>query len=249
MKTAQAALNSAGLADYWDDPRRAAKECAHAWRERVYQAVEAAYDADRATRMQGMSSVKAYNNIKDWGTNTKAYSFSAGEEGRPGRLVPERYLDDRLCLKGTRLKLLCRLNCLPVMDRVGREVKPKWPKHNRVCFACGCGTVEDVHHFIMGCSRYAAKRASLIARIGLILSSSACKLTAPAFACMSSQAQCEVILGKRIGDPIAEDRIDATVKRYLTKAWNLRAGVTADINDALGTAYDVQTCSLAARAS
>ena len=26
-------------------------------------------------------------------------------------------------------------------------------------------------------------------------------------------------------------------------------GVTADINDALGTAYDVQTCSLAARTS
>ena len=58
-----------------------------------------------------------------------------------------------------------------------------------------------------------------------------------------------MILGKRIGDPIAEDRIDAAVKRYLTKAWNLRAGVTADINDALGTAYDVQTCSLAARTS
>jgi hypothetical protein len=249
MTTAKAALSSAGLADYWDDPRRAARESVHAWRERVYQAVETASDADRAARMEGMPSVKTYTNIKEWGANTEAYSFSTGEEGRPGRLVPERYLDDRAYLKGTRLKLLCRLNCLPVMDRVGREVKPKWPKHNRVCFACGCGTVEDIHHFIMGCPRYAAKRANLIARIRLILSGSACELTAPAFACMNSQAQCEVILGKRIGDPIAEDRIDATAKRYLTKAWNLRAGVTARINAALGTAYDVNTCSLAAKAS
>jgi hypothetical protein len=249
MKTAKAALSSAGLADYWDDPRGAAGVSVLAWRERVYQAVETASDANRAARMEDMPSVQVYNNIKDWGTNTKAYSFSTGEEGRPGRLVPERYLDDRVCLKGTRLKLLCRLNCLPVMDRVGREVKPKWPKHNRVCFACGGGTVEDTHHFIMDCPRYAGKRDSLIARVGLILSRSTSELTAPAFVCMSSQAQCEVILGKRIGDPIAEDRIDATVKRYLTKAWNLRAGVTARINAALGTAYDVNACSLAAKAS
>ena len=58
-----------------------------------------------------------------------------------------------------------------------------------------------------------------------------------------------MILGKRIGDPIAENRIDAAVKRYLTKAWNLHAGVTARINAVLGTAYDIQVCSLAAEAS
>ena len=54
-----------------------------------------------------------------------------------------------------------------------------------------------------------------------------------------------MILGKRIGDPVAEDRIDAVVKRYLTKAGNLRAGVTARINAVLGTAYDLQVCALA----
>ena len=248
MTTAKAALSSAGLADYWDDPRRAARESTRAWRERVYHAVEAVSDANRATRMGGMPSVQVYNRIKEWGNNTKDYSFSTGEEGRLGHLVPERYLDDRTYLKGTRLKLLCRLSCLPVMDRVGREVKPKWPKHSRVCFACGSGAVEDVHHFIMACPCYAAKRADLIARVGLILSRSACNLTASAFEGMGSQAQCEVILGRRIGDPIAEDRIDAVVKRYLTKTWNLRAGVTARINAVLGTAYDVQVCSLVAKA-
>ena len=120
MSTAKTALSKAGLADYWDDPRRAAEEKAHAWRERVYRAVEAASDIDRTVRMEDMPSVRVYNKVKDWGTNTRAYSFSSGEEGRPGRLVPERYLDDRVCLKGTRLKLLCRLNCLPVSGKGGQ---------------------------------------------------------------------------------------------------------------------------------
>ena len=162
--------------------------------------------------------------------------------------MPETYLDDRTQLKGTRLKLLCRLNCLPVMDRVGREVKPKWPKHDRVCFACGSNDVEDVHHFIMAYPRYAAKRAGLIARVRLILSRATGSLTATAFGYVQPGA----VRGdpsRRIGDPIAENRIDAAAKRYLTKAWNLRVGVTASINAALDTAYDVQACALAARNS
>ena len=189
--------------------------------------------------------MRVYNRIKDWGTNDRAYSFSVGEEGRPGRLVPERYLDDRTYLKGTRLKLLCRLGCLPVMDRVGREVRPKWPKQDRICFVCRSGAVEDVHHFIMDCPHYAARRAGLVARVEHVLSRASCDLTAPAFAGMTSQAQCEVILGRRIGDPIAEDLIDSAVKRHLTKTWNMRAGTAAKINAVLGTAYDVQVCSLA----
>ena len=114
-------------------------------------------------------------------------------------MVPERYLNDRTYLKGTRLKLLCRLNCLPVMNRVGREVKPKWQKHDRVCFACGSGAVEDVHHFIMACPCYEAKRVGMMAQIRLILSRSTSSLSALAFEGMDRQAQCEVILGKRIG--------------------------------------------------
>jgi len=110
MGTAQTALRDAGLSEYWEDPRRAARENVHAWRNRVYLAVEAASETNRAARMEGMPSVQAYNRIKEWGTNAEAYSFSVGEVGRQGRLVPERYLDDRDCLKGTRLKLLCRLN-------------------------------------------------------------------------------------------------------------------------------------------
>ena len=245
MPTAKAALSAAGLTDYWDDPRKAARENDHSWKARVYREVEAVSDNGRAARMAIMPSVQTYNRLKEWGPNEKAYSFSVGEIGRLGRLVPERYLYDRTYLKGTRLKLLCRLNCLPVMDRVGREAKPKWPKQSRVCFTCGSDTVENVHHFIMDCPRYETKRAGLVTQIRRILARSTGDLTATAFAELGSPAQCEVILGRRIGDPIAEDRIDVAVKSFLTKAWNMRADVTARINAVLGTAYDVQTCALA----
>jgi hypothetical protein len=42
--------------------------------------------------------VRVRNRIKEWGINTRAYSFSTGEEGRLGRLVPERYLEATGCL-------------------------------------------------------------------------------------------------------------------------------------------------------
>ena len=277
LPTARAELARLGLGAYWDHPRKAARELECAWRSRVYDRVEAAAEVARRTRMENMPSTRIYNRIKDWGMNPEAYSFSIGEIGRPGRLVPERYLDDRTQLKGTRLKALCRLDCLPVMVRVGREVTPKWPKRDRVCYACGTGVVEDVHHFVMECPRYAERRADLLGRVGMIMQSSAQppkgrdrtgkdrkgqdqegtgtgkegkgqEQDAP-FAEWDGREQYEILLGRRFGDPIAEDRIDAVVKRYLTKTWNMRAGVTAAINTALGTHYDVQTSALANRAN
>ena len=62
-----------------------------------------------------------YSTIKEWGPNPENYSFSVGEVGKPGQLVPERYLDDRSNLKGTRLKMLCRMGCLPLMESAARR--------------------------------------------------------------------------------------------------------------------------------
>jgi hypothetical protein len=50
-----------------------------------------------------------------------------------------------------------------------------------------------------------------------------------------------IILGKRIGVPRLENRIDRAAKRYLRKAWNARGRLTQAINDRLGTSYDVFT--------
>jgi hypothetical protein len=46
-------------------------------------------------------------------------------------------------------------------------------------------------------------------------------------------------LGQRIGDPALENRIDRNIKRYLQKAWNIRAPVTASVNAVLGKDYEV----------
>ena len=240
MRTAHSAFRRVGLEEYWLDQRRAARETSGRWKKMVYRAVEATADTDRERRMAAMPSTRPYSKIKEWGANTEPYSFSAGEVDRQGRLVPERYLDDRACLKGTRLKLLCRLNCLPVMHRVGREVKPKWPVQDRICFACGTGAIEDVRHFIMDCPLYERKRAGLIKQVCVVLASSASELLPHDFKSLCVQEKCEVLLGKRIGDPVAENRIDSAVKRYLTKAWNLRSGVTASINAVLDTKYSVR---------
>ena len=75
----------------------------------VYDAVDRTSDAERRERMDGLGSTSTYSLIKEWGVNPKAYAFSGGEVGRLGQHVPERYLDDRQSLKGTRLKLLSGL--------------------------------------------------------------------------------------------------------------------------------------------
>jgi hypothetical protein len=135
--------------------------------------------------------------------------------------------------------MLCRLGCLPLMNRVGREAKPSWPQEYRTCAACCTGKIEDVQHFVMECPRYAAKRAALLKQAVRELTGSNGSVTGIGLASMSAKDQLAVLLGRRISDPAAEDRLDRCVKRYLSKCWNLRAGVTGAINDALFTSYGI----------
>jgi hypothetical protein len=61
------------------------------------------------------------------------------------------------------------------------------------------------------------------------LDRSTSNITALGFTAMSEGQQSHVLLGKRFGDPAAEYRIDRSVKRFLRKAWTIRAPVTARI--------------------
>jgi hypothetical protein len=81
----------------------------------VYEAVDATSNAERAARMASLPSTRAYAQKKEWGVNMSQ--------------------SDRGDLKGTRLKMLCSMGCLPVMDRVGREAR-RWPKEARTCLEC-----------------------------------------------------------------------------------------------------------------
>ena len=134
---------------------------------------------------------------------------------------------DRGDLKGTRLKMLCRMGCLPVVDRVGREVKEA-----RTCLVCNRSQLEDVKHLLLECPAYAGHRARMVDGVRRML----CPVV---FNAMDTTTRMSVLLGKRVGNPAIEDKIDRTVKRYLKKAWNARAVVREAINATLGTTYGV----------
>ena len=231
MCTARDDLEKCGLDQYWTSTAMAANEPPEDWRAVVYKAVDAVGDEARRARMDQLPSTTDYVSLKEWGVNTKVYSFSTGEIGRLGQHVPERYLDDRHSLKETRLKMLCRVGALPVMKRVGREMSPPWPVDDRVCFVCGGGVVESVHHFLMECPMYEAKRKILLDRIGTVYGNS--------FNYMSSKEKELILLGKRFYNPRAEDTVDRLVKRFIIKAWNLRQPVTDVINSTFNTNYEV----------
>ena len=239
MRTAETTLTAAGLQEFWEEPGQVRAISKMAWRQQSYAAVDAKANADRGARMRALPSTAMYSEIKEWGANPAAYAFSSGEEDKLGQHVPERYLDDREDLKGTRLKLLCRTGALPVMRRVGREARPSWPKAMRTCLTCNNGQVEDVEHFIMQCSSYENHRRTMMADARRTLHRSPAVLTAASFDAMSQGDQCQVLLGKRFGDPIAENRLDRTVKRFLRKAWTARAPVTASVNTVLKKEYEV----------
>jgi hypothetical protein len=241
MRTIKASLFHHGLGGYWDNPTLTTDMGKDRWKDTVYAAVDASANSDRTAAFSNKPSTTAYIGLKEWGPNPTNYSFSVGESGKLGQHVPERYLDDRRNLKGTRLKMLCRLGCLPVMNRVAREAKPPWPREYGTCAACCTGKIEDVHHFVMECPRYAVKRAALLKQSVRELAGSKGDVTAIGFASMEAKDQLSVLLGRRISDPAAEDRLDRSVKRYLSKCWNLRAGVTGAINDALFTSYGIYT--------
>ena len=245
LGTVKTSLDSHGLSKFWAEPHAAARKGALEWKSMVYDAVDHGSDVSRAVNLANKPSSLDYTNMKEWGVNPEEYAFSSGEVGRLGQHVPERYLDDRTNLKGTRLKMLSRLGCLPVMNRVGREARPPWPREYRTCAVCCSAKIEDVQHFMMECPHYTAKRVGLLKQVACILAESTGNTTATDFATMPTRDQLSVLLGKRISDPIAEDRIDRNVKRFLSKCWNLRSTVTGAVNDALFTSYGIYTAPVA----
>ena len=76
------------------------------WRRLVNDAVDKVSDEERDARLATFPSARDYVVIKEWGTNTTAYTLSSGEDGRMCQHVAERYLDDRNDWKGTRLQVL-----------------------------------------------------------------------------------------------------------------------------------------------
>ena len=225
-------LLAAKLGSFWGQPSAAARLCKASWKKRVYTEVDRLHDDRRAQRMSTMSSAEVYVGMKEWGANEEKYSFSRGERGKLGHQVPERYLDDRVNLKGTRLKMLCRLGCLPLLDRVGREAKPKLQPEMAVCLVCSSGAVESIKHLVMDCPAYATRRHTLMQQVGR-----AADRAGVAFAALPPEEQFLLLLGKRVDDPVLENRVDWQVKKFLCKSWTKRKPVMDAINRQFGTQY------------
>jgi hypothetical protein len=209
------------------------------WKERVYANVDASSDSDRHARMLTTPSSTEYRLTRAWGPTPAKYAFSIGEVDRPGQHTPQAYLDDRKNLKGTRIKLLCRLGCLPVMDRVGREAIPRWPKEARTCPMCRQVVVEDVAHFVSECPSYTTHRTRMECQVARVLQAGTTTISAAGLSALGHRARTRVLLGQRIGDPVVEDQIDKHVKVFLTKAWNTRAHMASVINTVMGTTHEV----------
>jgi hypothetical protein len=187
------------------------------WKEISYTSVEVAGDMERHNRMIAQSSTHLYQYTKDWNIMPESHAFSSGEIDRLGYLVPERYLDDRSDLRGTRFKFLCRSNSLPVMRRVGREVTPIWPVEQRVCLMCNSGEVEDVEHFIMDCPSYEVHRARMVRWVERETDGAGTSLPPGSLRTLDKREQLLILLGRRFGTKESEDRVDKHVKRFLRK--------------------------------
>ena len=236
MRAVQENLMQHNLGDYWLHPETMDATSLSKWRDMVYEKVDEASDRIRAQRLEAMESASDYVMIKSWEANIAEYSVMSGEEGKLGQYVPESYLDDRNNLKGTRLKLLCRTNSLPVMNRVGREVRPPWPKAHRLCLMCDHQAVEDVPHFVMDCPAYARHRDRLFACVARALTHIPHSID---FATATRTEKLYVILGKRSGNVKADASIDRMVKIFLSKIWNIRQPITNAINVELNVNYGI----------
>jgi hypothetical protein len=240
MCTAEAEFNRLGLQEYWQNPDNITALQRDEWKDKVYKAVDSASNAQRAARLLTLTSTRQYTKIKDWGVTKPKYAFSSGEIDRLGQHVSERYLDDRRDLKGTRLKLLCRTNCMPLMPRVVREARASvnTPSTGH-CLCCAMETVETVQHLLLECPLYARHRSTMIADTERILTTSTGTVSAQDFRAMDLQDKLQILLGGRIDDPTREDLIDRSVKRYLRKAWNARAPINCYINRIFKKSYSV----------
>ena len=117
-----------------------------------------------------------------------------GEVGQRGSLVVERYLDDVKERLGSRLKLLCRAGCLPVLGRVAWELDLS--EHHGKCVLCDSGEVEDVEHVLLRCPAHQHHRTKMMDAAGAVY---AVAHEGEELEEASAETQIRVLLGARAG--------------------------------------------------
>ena len=110
-----------------------------------------------------------------------------------------------------------------------------------VCLACNSGAVESIKHLVMDCPAYATRRHTLMQQVGR-----AADRAGVAFAALPPEEQFLLLLGKRVDDPVLENRVDWQVKKFLCKSWTKRKPVMDAINRQFGTQYGIYNVPTAA---
>ena len=227
MSTTKELLSKHGLSSYWTNPNLCSAQTLDQWKDTVYEAVEKREDMDLNKRFAGMRGVAAarYARIKNWNKVTPEFAVMKGEGGRRGAHVIEPYLDGRAEGVGTRLKLMCRLGCLPIMTRVVRE--EGLPPAMGCCKLCGEGA-EDVRHLLLDCKKHDRHREKMLLRVGVALDTTAHTTT---FSQMEESERIDTLLGKSTGEARADSRINESVTRFLKTSWGGRGWLTMELND------------------
>lgn len=219
MQGTRALLQEMDLAGHWFSPSTTRVLSKDEWKKAVYRQVEEWQEVARRARMRGLQSMERYFPLKCWAEVRVERAQYKGEIGRKGALVMERYLDDTAETAGTKLKLLCRMGCLPVMQYIAQE--RGWHSSWARCLMCESGKAESISHVLLECRAYEKHRDRMlrIARAGGV---------SPEWKGVSA------LLGGQLSRVGAENNIDHAVKRFLKKAWRVRKGLTKRLNTVLG---------------
>jgi len=195
------------------------------WTKTVYEAVEAQHEATRAQRCDSRVTMERYKLVKDWSKVGGDRAEYSGEVGRLGALVVERYLDDVKDRLGTKLKLMCRAECLPVMARVAWELGVG--DASARCVLCSRGEVEDIPHLILHCPAHQTQRMRMMeaASLSYARGNGGTKLED-----LDVEEKLRVLLGAPAGCKTAAVDIDRATKRFLRKAWKTRRHLAGAIN-------------------
>ena len=229
MKQTRVLLRERGLEEYWTTPNLTTTIDKEEWRDKVYEQVEEYYEQERERQCATMPSVARYLGVKCWDRMGSDRAVMKGEVGMRGALVVERYLDDVQERLGSRLKVMCRAGCLPVMSRVAWELDLS-RRHGK-CPLCDSGEVEDVEHILLHCPAHQHHRSKMMASVAAVYATAN---NGAEFVDSGEETQVRVLLGARAGSKAAEDVIDVQVKRFLVKVWKKRRRVSLAINDRLG---------------
>jgi exonuclease III len=216
-----------GLGEFWDEPESIVDVSKERWKEMVYQAVEERHDKVRGEELAGMNSMKRYSDVRSWGRMDEGRAAYAGEVGRMGALVCERYLDDVKEREATKLKIKCRAKCMPLMKRVMKEANlpPEWAR----CVMCDSGDVEDEEHFLMKCKAYERHRERMMEKVAEAYSVG--NGGQGGFEELGDEEKMKILLGQQVGGKAPEDNIDHAMKRYVKRAWRARKRVTRKVED------------------